>query len=249
MRLADRISAIKPSPTLEISAKAKELKKEGVNVISFGAGEPDFDTPENIKQAAIKAIEEGKTKYTPPAGIIELREAVANIYSEEYGVNFSVEEVIISCGAKHSIYNVLQVYLEDIPQGYLHVEYKGNMYWMHMKHIKVEESKHNRITEDLKRKIIKLADQLQEVLPRTCEEWEESLQQEPNPEKEMEALIYISNQYKSFSKELTYFDDKKELIKLLFECSLSTRNKMLKTFKPKYLTQKQADRAIKLYYR
>ena len=113
MRLADRISAIKPSPTLEISAKAKELKKEGVNVISFGAGEPDFDTPENIKQAAIKAIEEGKTKYTPPAGIIELREAVANIYSEEYGVNFSVEEVIISCGAKHSIYNVLQVLLNE----------------------------------------------------------------------------------------------------------------------------------------
>ena len=113
MRLSDKISAIKPSATLEISAKAKELKKKGVNVISFGAGEPDFDTPENIKLAAIKAIKEGKTKYTPPAGILELREAVAEVYSKEYGVNFSVEEVIISCGAKHSIYNVLQVLLNN----------------------------------------------------------------------------------------------------------------------------------------
>ncbi len=123
MRLSDKISAIKPSATLEISAKAKELKKKGVNVISFGAGEPDFDTPENIKLAAIKAIKEGKTKYTPPAGILELREAVAEVYSKEYGVNFSVEEVIISCGAKHSIYNVLQVLLNNgdeviIPEPY-----------------------------------------------------------------------------------------------------------------------------------
>lgn len=145
-------------------------------------------------------------------------------------------------------YNVLQAYLDDIPQGYLLVEYKGNMYWMHMKHIKVEENKHNQLTGELKRKIIKLADQLQEVLPRTCEEWEESLQQEPNPEKEMQSLIYISDQYKSFSKELAFFDNKKELIRLLFECSLSSRNKMLKTFKPKYLTQEQTGRAIRLYY-
>ena len=109
--LAERVKNLKPSPTLEITAKAKEMKKQGIDVIGFGAGEPDFDTPENIKEAAIKAIKDGKTKYTPAQGIPELREAVADLFSKEYEVNYSSEEVAISCGGKHSLYNIFQVLL------------------------------------------------------------------------------------------------------------------------------------------
>ena len=113
MIFSERVKNLKPSPTLEVTAKAKELKAKGVDVISFGAGEPDFDTPDNIKQSAIKAIKDGKTKYTPAGGILELREAVAEWFTREYSCEFSPEEIIISCGAKHSIYNVLQVLLND----------------------------------------------------------------------------------------------------------------------------------------
>ena len=111
MELSKRIANLKPSITLEITAKANAMKKQGIDVIGFGAGEPDFDTPEHIKEAAIKAIKEGKTKYTPAAGIPELREAVAELFTQDYGVKFSMEEVIISCGGKHSLYNIFQVIL------------------------------------------------------------------------------------------------------------------------------------------
>ncbi len=113
MELSRKVSNLKPSVTLEISAKAKAMKRQGIDVIGFGAGEPDFDTPENIKEAAIKAIREGKTKYTPAAGIPELREAVASVFSKDYGVKFFPEEVIISCGGKHSLYNVFQTILNQ----------------------------------------------------------------------------------------------------------------------------------------
>ncbi len=113
MELSKRVKNLKPSITLEITAKANAMKKQGIDVIGFGAGEPDFDTPENIKEAAIKAIREGKTKYTPAAGIPELREAVAKMFTKDYGVEFSTEEVIISCGGKHSLYNIFQVILNN----------------------------------------------------------------------------------------------------------------------------------------
>ncbi|GBE31856.1 aspartate aminotransferase [bacterium BMS3Bbin05] len=106
--LSDRVSAIKPSPTLAMNTRAKEMKASGVDVISFGVGEPDFDTPENIKEAAIKAIRDGFTKYTPVDGIPPLKEAIADKLRADNSVEYRPEEIIVSCGAKHSLYNIAQ---------------------------------------------------------------------------------------------------------------------------------------------
>ncbi len=100
---------VAPSATLAITAKAKAMKAEGIDVIGFGAGEPDFDTPEHIKEAAMAAIQEGFTKYTPTAGIPELRDAVAEKFAQDNGVRYTHSQILISCGAKHSIYNLMQV--------------------------------------------------------------------------------------------------------------------------------------------
>ena len=106
--LAEKAIGISPSPTLAISAKAKEMRKKGEDVVIFGAGEPDFDTPTFIKRAAISAIEEGFTKYTPASGINELKEAVVAKFHQDNNLDYNVKQVIISCGAKHSLYNSLQ---------------------------------------------------------------------------------------------------------------------------------------------
>ena len=113
MTLARRVSLIKPSPTLSLEARAKAMKKEGVDVISFSAGEPDFDTPEGIKNAAIEAIKDGFTKYTPSSGIIELRNAVAGKLAKNHGLRYKPEEILISCGAKHSLYNIAMALFEE----------------------------------------------------------------------------------------------------------------------------------------
>ncbi len=109
MVLSDRAKGITPSATLAITAKVKQLKKEGVDVIGFGAGEPDFDTPKNIKKAAVQALKEGFTKYTPASGIDELKQAVCDSVKRDYGVAYEKSNVAISCGAKHSLYNLFQV--------------------------------------------------------------------------------------------------------------------------------------------
>ena len=111
MILSDRALKIKPSPTLAIDAKAKAMKAQGIDVVNFGVGEPDFDTPENIKEAAIKAIKEGFTKYTPVGGIDELKDAVIDKFKKDNGLDYTREEIIISCGAKHSLYNINQAIL------------------------------------------------------------------------------------------------------------------------------------------
>ncbi|HTP52055.1 MAG TPA: pyridoxal phosphate-dependent aminotransferase [Anaeromyxobacteraceae bacterium] len=108
MRLAKRLDAVKPSPTLAITAKAKELKAKGVDVVGFGAGEPDFDTPKAIKQAATKAIDEGFTKYTPTNGIPELREAISKRIAQDHGISYKATEILVSCGGKHALYNLFQ---------------------------------------------------------------------------------------------------------------------------------------------
>ena len=110
--LTKRAKAISPSPTLAITAKAKAMQAEGIDVIGFGAGEPDFDTPEHIKQAAIKALSEGFTKYTPTAGIPQLKKAICDRFKEDSGLEYDPSQVIVSCGAKHSIYNIVQVLCE-----------------------------------------------------------------------------------------------------------------------------------------
>jgi len=106
--LSERARNIKPSPTLAINAKAKAMKAAGVDVVNFGVGEPDFDTPENIKEAAIKAIRDGFTKYTPVGGIAPLKDAIVEKFRKDNGLEYSREEVIVSCGAKHSLYNIAQ---------------------------------------------------------------------------------------------------------------------------------------------
>ena len=112
MKISRRAALISPSPTLAIDAKAKALKAQGVEVINFSAGEPDFDTPQHIKAAAVQALEEGFTRYTPVAGIPELRREVARYFSLR-GLSYSPEEIVVSCGAKQSLYNALQVLLEE----------------------------------------------------------------------------------------------------------------------------------------
>lgn len=111
IKLADRTLLIKPSVTLAIAAKAGKLRAEGVDVVNFSAGEPDFDTPERIKAAAVEALRKGATKYTDVKGIETLREAVAVKYRREYGLDYRKEDVLISCGAKHSLYNLFQAVL------------------------------------------------------------------------------------------------------------------------------------------
>lgn len=103
--VAERISQITPSLTLSITSQAKKMKDEGIDVCSFGAGEPDSDTPDFIKAAAIKALEEGKTKYTPSSGIPELREAIAEKLLLENNIEVESSQVIVNCGAKHSLFN------------------------------------------------------------------------------------------------------------------------------------------------
>ncbi|MGD9014744.1 MAG: pyridoxal phosphate-dependent aminotransferase [Candidatus Omnitrophota bacterium] len=107
MSLSKRVVQINPSATLAITAKAKAMKAEGMQVIGFGAGEPDFDTPEHIKQAAKRALDEGFTKYTPSSGIKELKEAICQKFKSDNSLEYLPEEILVSCGAKHSIFNAI----------------------------------------------------------------------------------------------------------------------------------------------
>ncbi len=106
-KISGRASALSPSLTLAIDAKAKQMKAEGLDVVGFGAGEPDFDTPQHIKDAAIKALQDGFTKYTPSSGIPELRQALADKFKKENGLSYKSNQIIVSCGGKHSCYNVV----------------------------------------------------------------------------------------------------------------------------------------------
>ncbi|MDA8098676.1 MAG: pyridoxal phosphate-dependent aminotransferase [Nitrospiraceae bacterium] len=108
MGIAKRAKAIKPSPTLAMAAKAKAMKAQGIDVVDFGVGEPDFDTPENVKQAGIKAIQTGFTKYTPAGGTDELKDAVIEKFKRDNGLAYEKSQVLISCGAKHSLYNIAE---------------------------------------------------------------------------------------------------------------------------------------------
>jgi aspartate aminotransferase len=106
--LSNRAKHLKPSPTLAINAKAKAMTAQGIHVISFGAGEPDFDTPENIKRVAIKAIEEGFTKYTAAGGIDELKDAIIQKFERDNHLTYKRSQILVSCGGKHSFYNLAQ---------------------------------------------------------------------------------------------------------------------------------------------
>lgn len=107
MEISERASQLSPSLTLSIDSKAKAMKAEGIDVCGFGAGEPDFDTPEHIKQAAIQALEGGFTKYTPSAGLPELRQAIAEKLQADNGLSYRPSQIVVSNGAKHSCYNAI----------------------------------------------------------------------------------------------------------------------------------------------
>lgn len=108
MELARRIDRLEPSPTLAMSARARTLRQQGVDVVDLSVGEPDFDTPEPIKEAAIRALHDGRTKYTPAAGVPELREAIAQKLQRENGLSYAPEDVLVTVGAKHAVFLTLQ---------------------------------------------------------------------------------------------------------------------------------------------
>src|SRR5512138_1366783 len=107
--LAQRISSISVSSTMKVAAEADRLRSDGVDVVDFGAGEPDFPTPDNIKQAAIRAIEQNFTKYTPAGGTRELKAAICDRHATDYGTNYTPNECVVSVGGKHVIFNLMQV--------------------------------------------------------------------------------------------------------------------------------------------
>ena len=109
--ISDSLKRIKPSPTIAVSQKAKELKAAGKDVIGLGAGEPDFDTPDNIKNAAIKAIKDGDTKYTTVDGTNLLKQAIVNKFKRENNLTYSIDQITVGAGGKHVIYNLMMATL------------------------------------------------------------------------------------------------------------------------------------------
>jgi aspartate aminotransferase len=112
MNLATRLQLIKPSPTLMVTVQVAALRRQGIEVIDFGAGEPDFDTPEHIKEAAVTALKQGKTKYTPVGGTAELKEAIVAKMQRDNGLTYSMQEVTTNCGGKHTLFNAFHALFE-----------------------------------------------------------------------------------------------------------------------------------------
>ena len=113
LQISRRAAQIAPSATLAIDARAKALKAEGKDVVGFGAGEPDFDTPAYIREAAHRAIDEGKTRYTPVAGTLSLRKKIAEKFLKDNGLAYDPAQIIVSSGAKQSIFTALSVLVND----------------------------------------------------------------------------------------------------------------------------------------
>ena len=111
--ISDSLKKIKPSPTIAVTQKARELKAAGKDVIGLGAGEPDFDTPDNIKQAAIKAINDGDTKYTAVDGTPALKKAIVEKFKKENNLDYTTDQITVGAGGKHVIYNAMMATLND----------------------------------------------------------------------------------------------------------------------------------------
>ena len=112
LQISNRCKGISPSPTLAIDSKAKAMKKSGIDVIGFGAGEPDFDTPRYIRDAAKKALDDGMTRYTPSSGTLELRKAICDKLLRDNSLNYTPDQIVVSNGAKHSLFNICQAILD-----------------------------------------------------------------------------------------------------------------------------------------
>jgi len=113
IKLSQRVQSIKPSPTLAITARAAALRAEGKDIIGLGAGEPDFDTPDHIKQAAVEALNKGQTKYTAVDGTAELKNAIIKKFSRDNGLSYEANQILVSCGGKQSFFNMAQALLES----------------------------------------------------------------------------------------------------------------------------------------
>ncbi len=112
LNISKKAESISPSPTLSLDAKFKQMKKQGIPVVGFGAGEPDFETPDRIKKAGIKAIEDGFTRYTPAAGTIELRQAICDKFKRDLGLDYTINNIVVSNGGKHSLTNIFMCICE-----------------------------------------------------------------------------------------------------------------------------------------
>jgi aspartate aminotransferase len=123
MSFAERMRQIAPSATLKVSAEADRMRRQGIDVVDLGAGEPDFPTPEHVKAAAHQALDQNFTKYTPSAGITELRQAVCERYQLDYGVGFKPEEVIVTAGGKQALYNAALVLFDHGDEVITHAPY------------------------------------------------------------------------------------------------------------------------------
>ena len=134
---SNRVKNIAPSATFAIEAKTKQLKKEGRDIVNFGLGEPDFNTPEHIKQAAKKAIDSNFTRYTPVGGIQELKKAIADKFRRENNIDYNASEILVSCGGKHSLYNIAMAVLDKGDEAILPIPY-----WVSYREIiKIAEAK------------------------------------------------------------------------------------------------------------
>lgn len=111
--ISNKAKSISSSPTLALDAKYKQMKKDGIPVVGFGAGEPDFNTPDNIKEAAVKAIENNITKYTPASGTVELKKAICKKFKDDHGLDYDIENIVVSNGGKHSLTNIFMAICED----------------------------------------------------------------------------------------------------------------------------------------
>ncbi|MDN5049012.1 pyridoxal phosphate-dependent aminotransferase [Aliarcobacter butzleri] len=160
MKIANRMEQLSPSLTLAITALGRELKAQGKDILSFSAGEPDFDTPQIVKDAAIKAINEGQTKYTAVEGIIKTKQAIINKLKKDHNLDYKLEGIVISNGAKHSLFNLCQVLIENgdeviIPSPYWvtypeQVKYSGGVPVF----IETDESTNFKITPEQLKKAI-----------------------------------------------------------------------------------------------
>ncbi len=158
--ISQKIKKIQPSATLSITAKAKQLKSQGIKVINFAAGEPDFDTPQNVKQRCIEALNKGLTKYTPTAGIPELKQAIVEKLKQENNIEYTPDEVIVCSGAKHAIFNAICALVDDndevlVPSPYW-VSYPEMINFAGGKFIPIptDETTNFKITDDILKKYI-----------------------------------------------------------------------------------------------
>src|SRR5699024_158838 len=160
MNLADRVKTLTPSSTLAISAKAKELKKQGHDVIGLGVGEPDFNTPEYIIKAAEQAMHNGMTKYTPSGGIPELKEAIINKFKEDNELSYSSDEIIVTTEAKHALYTLFQVLVNEGDEVVISAPY-----WVSYRdQVKVAGGKPVKVEAMEKNKLKVTPDQLEKVI-------------------------------------------------------------------------------------